>query len=257
MVVKISEKAIAGRERKAQRALEKEAEAEARVAAEEDAFWQIGAPSKSAREKREEKSVAKARAREERREIERRSEEIVPAIHPSSNRVKGLEIFSDPRSARSMVDIVCYSKLFDIEAFIVANMNTCIEEAVASINEICREGVFRLVYGRLPYEVKFIYTLQRPKQFNDCYVDFENEHLRNMPRKGSENTRSMKRRLYKAYLASDANPLFVADTEATIRQLCDELQKNGTRSYGYARLNKQFELRLLDYCRVVRRAAKF
>ena len=141
MRVKISEKALAGRERKARRAEEKQAAAAA-AAAEVDAWWQIGAPGKSARDKREEKSAAKARAREERREIERRSEEIIPSIRPSSDRVKGLELYSDPRTARGIVDEVCYSKLFDIGALLVAQMNSCIEDAVTGINALFRDGLY-------------------------------------------------------------------------------------------------------------------
>lgn len=72
-----------------------------------------------------------------------------------------------------------------------------------------------------------------------------------MVRRDGENTRSMKHRLYKAYVASDANPLFVADLAATVRELCDELQKNGSNYFGSRQYNKQLELRLLDWCKIV------
>lgn len=225
MVVKISEKAIAGRERKVQRALEKEAEEEARAAAAEDALWEIGAPGKSAREKREEKSVAKARAREERREIELRTDEPEPAPREELDEYRQEAMRKEKRE----VDSACYSQIWDLDALRAAQKGTCIEEGLGTIKEMQYDEHFVLRHLRFPPEVQRTHIAQQLARFNDAYVGYEKEHLPSMTRGDGENTRAVKHRLYGAFVNSPANPLFVADPDARERALWDELKDNGTK----------------------------
>lgn len=227
MAVKISEKAIAGRERKAQRALEKQAEAQAQAAAAEDALWQIGAPGKSAREKREEKSVAKARAREERREIELRTDE--PEPQPQPHYIDEYDREQAIRKQLHQVDSACYSQLWDLDALRAAQKGSCIEEGLATINEMQYDEHFVLRHLRFPPDVQRTHIPQQLARFNDAYVAYENDHLPSMTRRDGENTRAVKHRLYAAFVNSPANPLFVPDPDAREHALWDELKRNGTK----------------------------
>ena len=242
MRVKISEKALAGRERKARRAEEKQAAAAAAAAAEVDAWWQIGAPGKSARDKREEKSAAKARAREERREIERRTDEPEPEPEPKSDPEVTRWYFFDEeayrqeviRNKRRKVDRSCYMQLWDLDALRAAQKCSCIEEGLATIKELMYEEEFVLRYLGMPPDIEKSHIPEQLTRFNDAYVAYEKEHLGSMVRREGENTRGMKHRLYAAYVNSEANPLFVHDPDSRERALWEELKKNGTKMSAQA-----------------------